>query len=249
MKARALLLVASLVLAVVISLTILVSPVLGWANGEINFNGGYGTHDWVVDQALRVAKAANPNYVAWFDRSTAVAASDDPDYLWNPQWQHHNYEVDLYGTYAGYGDAPSEIQLLFDQIVSLVSQRGDRTTISKKLGMMAHYYADINNPMHTWSTESSSAHRNYELATDIRTRYSSQNQVWVTLGAVAAPAGTVADYARLAAVDARQQFDSVKGFSRWTTVINQVTAGRLNRAANDLADLMAAVAQKGGYLN
>src|SRR5215210_4448172 len=46
-----------------------------WTNGA---GDGYETHDWIVDQALRVLDG---KVDGWFDRDTALRATDDPDHI------------------------------------------------------------------------------------------------------------------------------------------------------------------------
>ena len=53
-------------------------PLVGaWANGPNNGNG-YGTHDWILDQALRVLDDNGIGH-GWVNRSIALEATDDPD--------------------------------------------------------------------------------------------------------------------------------------------------------------------------
>ena len=54
-----------------------VTPALGWANGG-NLGNAYGTHDWIVSQAVKVFGDEPP---AWLDLDAALLATDDPDKL------------------------------------------------------------------------------------------------------------------------------------------------------------------------
>ena len=50
---------------------------LGWAN---NFDN-YGTHDWILDQALKVLDGRVDD---WLDHDLALVHTDDPDYTRDP---------------------------------------------------------------------------------------------------------------------------------------------------------------------
>jgi hypothetical protein len=65
---------ASLVLIVLLVASV-ATPVLGWGNGG-NLGNAYGTHDWIIGQAIKVFGEEPP---AWFDLDAALLASDDPD--------------------------------------------------------------------------------------------------------------------------------------------------------------------------
>ncbi len=49
------------------------APAAAWSNGK---GDGYGTHDWIIDEGLRVLSDRD---VSWFHRTTALLVSDDPD--------------------------------------------------------------------------------------------------------------------------------------------------------------------------
>jgi hypothetical protein len=75
-------------------------PVSGWGNGG-NAGNGYGTHDWVVDQALDILDAAGRR-PAWFDRALALPYTDDPDTIERAQdssrgWEHVYYDMTVHG--------------------------------------------------------------------------------------------------------------------------------------------------------
>src|SRR5829696_1961342 len=63
-------------------------PALGWGNGG-NLGNGYGTHDWIVGQAIKVFGETPP---AWFDLDAALLATDDPDKVFWATNEHVFYE-------------------------------------------------------------------------------------------------------------------------------------------------------------
>ncbi len=53
------------------------SPVRAWSNVSSGPNS-YGTHDWILDQAVRALKRRN-NTANWVKLDVALWATDDPD--------------------------------------------------------------------------------------------------------------------------------------------------------------------------
>ena len=114
------------------------TPALGWGNGG-NLGNGYGTHDWIISQALKVFGDQPP---AWFDLNAALLASDDPDKVFWAANEHVFYE-------KGYGrGAVDRISEFYHQAL-VAHQAGDDVTASTTFGWMAHYFGDILQPYHT----------------------------------------------------------------------------------------------------
>lgn len=229
MKVR-LVITAAIVLVV---LLLSAAPAVAWGNGE--FYRGYGAHDWVLDQANRLIVGEQGS--SWLMLSEARPMTDDPDYIYR-DFVHHHY--DIWGDI--YGDAPTWVADLYATAAEQLS-RGDAAGASRTVGLLAHYFADINQPMHTDAStkETDLRHSLYEMAVDSRTRSATTNQSWVIfdgLTVVADPAATTAD----AAVFAHQSYATlVNTYARYgfnTTVLN-ITKAQLNRGANDLADMIA----------
>ncbi len=222
------------ILAVTVAMALLgATPAFGWSNGDFG-GGGYGTHDWVLAQANRIA-----GNEGWVDLSAALPMTDDPDYVLR-DWVHHTY--DIWG--AREGDAPDRIASLFDTAVTQLKAQ-DRTGASRTVGLLAHYYADINQPMHTdsSSTETNSVHLRYELKVDTYNKTPTQNQSWVVFdgipttlepraASVAAATTAHGSYSRLVSTYSRYGYNST---------VASITKSQLNRAANGLADIIAHV--------
>ena len=116
----------------------------GWCNGPPTDGegNGYGTHDWLLEQALRVARQSDPAAGDWIDWEAARLATDDPDTLaTNTSW--HLFR-DLGKSRGG----PQKIaDLYYESAVAL--RAGNARGASEKLGVLAHYYGDIVQPFHT----------------------------------------------------------------------------------------------------
>src|SRR6476660_9789478 len=122
-------------------------PALAWGNGG-NLGNGYGTHDWIISQALKVFGDSPP---AWLDVNAALLASDDPDKVFWAANEHVFYE-------RGYGrGAVDRISEFYHQTL-VAHQAGDDATASTRFGWMAHYVGDILQPYHT----------NYAAINDVR---------------------------------------------------------------------------------
>ncbi len=74
------------------------SPALAWSNGTDGYNS-YGTHDWILDQALEAAG----DDADWVRRRVALRATDDPDskdgieFASSPWWHVYDDWGDNYG--------------------------------------------------------------------------------------------------------------------------------------------------------
>ena len=117
----------------------LATPVLGWANGPDNGNG-YGTHDWIIDQAVKAFGDSPP---AWLDVHAALLASDDPDKVF---WRHQRACVQRDGLRPR-RRGPDLRRSITRR--SSPTRRATTTTASTAFGWMAHYYGDILQPYHT----------------------------------------------------------------------------------------------------
>ena len=145
---------ASLLFAVVL-LAGIVTPALGWANGG-NLGNAYGTHDWIVSQAVKVFGDSPP---AWFDLNAALLATDDPDKVFWATNEHVFNE-------KGYGRGAVDRITEFYHQALVAHQAGDDLTASITFGWMAHYYGDILQPYHTnyAAVDLDASHRRYEHA-------------------------------------------------------------------------------------
>lgn len=211
------------------------SSAFAWANGGDNGNG-YGTHDWLLEHAITLAGGNGD----WVDVKTALLASDDPDSQGTSTYLH---------TYMEYGRAQGGPQQVADVYYKLVQayQAGNYTEASRQLGVMSHYYSDITQPYHTDTRGTSSVnsrHYNYEVDVSAITRRYSDSTGWLTnrsrktVTDVRRNAVSAALYARTKYVnlDASYKYHgAVKGYAY------TATGYVLNRAVNDLADIIATV--------
>ena len=217
----------------------------GWANGEGNLSS-YGGHDWIVSQAVRLAGGTSA--VPWLVMSTALAACDDPDYTGTPD-ANHNYHPtvvppDTTPVPASYGTAPDQVKLYYAQVKTYVAA-GNKSAASKALGILAHYYADVCNPLHTdnYYTEGFT-HNRYELKVDTLTRSATTNASWAVLDGLdpvidadAAKTKTMAA-AVLSHPSYRTLYTTYKS-NGYNTVVATITKSCLGAAANGLADIIA----------
>lgn len=149
---------------------------------------------------------------------------------------------DIWG--STYGDAPTRVQTLYDETVQHL-RNGDSAAASRSFGLLSHYYADICNPLHTDQCSAETAiHSTYELAAQTYTDQPDENAAWVVPDGVRYVPNAAAE-AKQAAVSSHASYAllvsefSAKGMD--ATVV-AITRQSLNRAANDLADLMSSAA-------
>lgn len=234
-----------------------IAPAAAWSN-----NGdGYGSHDWILDQSLRLLTARGINW-SWVDRTVALLASDDPD----------NIEVvadpsrSIEHTYTGGGKRGGAVHRITEHYAAMLrlynegraaQLAGDSATATARfrdasynLGMLSHFYGDILQPYHT-SRDAiglDAPHVAYELLVDDLNRHPTDSPLWsvantswvvkdmpdVRAAAIAAAAYSRDRYLTLAA-----------NFTTSTKTLNSaasaVTKEVLIRASGDLANLVASV--------
>jgi len=235
--ALASMLVASLMLAMPAS-------ALAWGNGP-PVNGrpgnGYGSHDWMLEQAIRNAGADG----TWVVKRKALLASDNPDYTNVPAKFAAYWET---GSCRG---APQMVSDMYHKV--LVAYRaGDMATASTLLGEMSHFFTDTIQPFHTTGASRGTRplHKQYELLVS-RLQYAPDRRLsWITLRPTM-PMTDVRAKTIAAAEYSRQFYPSLfRAFSRSRTVktgtTNRITRLVQTRAVNDLADIIASIPQGTG---
>jgi len=229
-----------LMLAMLVVSGIAAPSALGWANGpDIGGVGnGKGTHDWVLEDAIAFAGSGG----AWVDKDAALLASDDPDTYAT------NSNLHLFRD-AGIGrGAPSEVSSLYYQAVDAYRDRR-YSDASHYLGVLSHYYSDILQPFHTdysGAIQQDDRHFAYELAVD---KY--QREVGPFPGSTYVEAREAVPDVRAKTVAAayysRGKYPSLIASLKVSSSVgrgteaNTVTGLVLNRASNDLADIISSI--------
>jgi len=232
-------------------------PGAAWSN-----NGdGYATHDWILDQALRVIGGAP----AWMNVQVALEATDDPDtiekvadpvtVLWH-----------VYKEKGRRGGAPNAILMRYAQAIDAVAL-GDKLTgegdttgaraaydqASRLVGLLAHYEGDLGQPFHTaYAGLDDSIHGKYELLVGPLTRKSTDQPQWRSPVGSVTPSTDVRRTAIRTAAYSRQFFTELRShLVAHPGVLDarslEITGLVLRRASNDLGSIIAAIATKGGY--
>jgi hypothetical protein len=224
---------ASLALSVV-AFAALTATALGWANGP-NEGNGYGTHDWIVGQAVKVFDGSPP---AWFDLNAALLATDDPDTQFRAVNEHVFNE-------KGYGRGAVDRITTFYHQALVAHQAGDDLTASIAFGWMAHYLGDILQPYHTnyAAIDLDASHLAYELLVDKQTRTADMSPAWMTPDRTPKAVADVRTRAIAAAAYSRGFFKELyTQFHADETILNtrvsEITGLLLRRASSDLADML-----------
>jgi hypothetical protein len=213
-----------------------VPSAFAWGSGGDDGNG-YGTHDWVLDQAIRLVGQD----ASWVDVRTALLATDDPDSL-------HNDIGHVFHSEGLYGGVPQRVADLYYRACESYAA-GDRVEASRLLGLLSHYYADILNPFHTadgavsWRVH----HLPYEHAVSLETNRPGENAAWVAPAArvplvdVRARTVVAARFARGKLTALGTALDPMREIRVSQPTVNSVTRQMLSRAANDLADIVSGI--------
>jgi len=227
------------ILASLFTLVLLLLPAgaLAWSNGPSGANG-FGTHDWVLKEADRLAAKKS---AGWVRLSIALPKTDDPDTVFHDTYYH---VYDVWG--SKYGNAPKKIALYYGKALR-ARKAGKWKLASKYVGLMAHYYADICNPMHTDQSDAERAiHSAYESAAQDYTDAPGENRAWVRFNGYKATTNVVRRAKATARASHKQYSALVDRYSAdgMSPAVVAITAKSMNRAANGLADLIISIKRK-----
>ena len=223
-----------------------------WANNGDN----YGTHDWILDQALRVMGGAP----AWLNRSVAMAATDDPDTVekvGDPFLGHWH----VYKQKGRRGGGPSAVMLRYEQAAAAyqagiaAKQAGDaagaRTAFdeaSRMVGLLAHYEGDLAQPFHTAyaATEDKQLHNRYEKLVAPGMRSITARPEWQSRATSVSPSTDVRKTAIGTAAYSRARYPELRRHladhpDRLDARASELTGQVLRRATNDLARIISAI--------
>lgn len=233
----------TIVLAFALAVTVVVAvlattaaPAFGWSN-----NGdGFGTHDWVLFEANRLAALRGHG---WVDMKVALPVTDDPDHIYR-DFDNHMYDIEG-GTYGG---APRHVANLYAQADGQ-RKAGDMAAAGRTVGLLAHYYADLLNPLHTIrSGGDEKMHIAYEAEVGTRTDAPGENRSWVVDGGMR----RVSDVERSTirgsyfAHGYYSSLTSELSANGFDAQVEAVTKASLNRAVNDVADLIVGIDMDAG---
>jgi len=203
-----------------------------WCNGP-NGGNGFGTHDWVLNEAQRLAAARG---VHWLRLSVALPHTDDPDTVFH-DYYYHVYDI---WSASHYGNAPRKVGTLFARAVRQLRD-GNARSASITFGLLAHYYADVCEPLHTDQCAAEEAiHSSYESQVEWRTDSPGEHRAWVVWDGFGMVRDGAAAARSAAAFAHRYYFSLVRQYSAggYTSAVGAITRRCLNRAVNGLADLI-----------
>ena len=223
---------AALLVAILLIALASSAPAFAWSNGG---DGGdsFGTHDWILQEGSGMVVDRG---VTWLDLPAALTHTDDPDS------EFHDFANHMYERWNGkhYGAGPKKVAEWF-ALAQADLAKGNYLQANIDIGILAHYYGDLCNPLHTdRSAAEDKIHSRYEDAVEELTDVPEENAAWasfestVTVNdpnafAVQAATAAHADYAAL-----------VKNFSKrgMNAVVMTITERSLDRAANGVANLL-----------
>jgi hypothetical protein len=215
-----------------------------WCNGPAvkgHAGDGYGTHDWLLQRAIKNAGAGG----TWVVRKTALLASDNPDSR-HVSAIYHNFQES--GKVRG---APQMVSDMYHKVIAAY-QAGDMASASTFLGELSHYYSDITEPFHTTGAAPHyrTLHIRYEYSADDYENTPSRSLSWITLRPTQ-PVTDIRAKTVAAAEYARSYFPALlKAFKKSPTArkgtVNRITRLVQSRAVNDLADIIASVPSAAG---
>jgi len=227
-----------------LALALTPSGAFAWQNGETR--DAFGTHDWILYHALELAGED----ASWVDEGEALLATDDPD-TWRDTYPSSSAEyrleqpLHLFLPETTKQGGPQAVTDHYAQMVSALSAQ-DNATASRELGVLSHYYSDLLVPFHTFSYGSGSLqdgidHYNYESAVGLVTRSPDTQREWITPLArrpMTDVRARAIEAATLSGSKALGLIGKYGTFASYDPAGDAQTRLLLNRAANDLADLI-----------
>ncbi len=219
------------------------APAAGWSNGG---GDGYGTHDWIVDQAMRVLDG---RVDGWFDAQTARLASDDPDTIERSRGDLGDHEYHEKGKRGG---AIDRIAREFDAAQASYAA-GDYEDASYHIGLLSHIYGDILQPYHTAyaAIKRDDEHHNYEQVVAPLTRHPNDMPAWQSSRRTVSTFANIRTKAVASAKYSRSFYPALhRAFApdqhHMNDTVKSITGKVMKRAADDLADVIWSVAQGTG---
>lgn len=219
----------------------------GATNGD-----GYGTHDWVIDQALKVV---NGRANGWLDARVARLTSDDADSSGTSPGLEHVYREQgqrggaIHRITEHYANA-----VRYYKLGKAAQDAGDTTTAtanfrsaSLSVGHISHYYADIMQPHHAAyaAVGNDDEHMAYELAVDRSTKQASDRPEWSSSSRTPKAMTNVRSMAIAAAAYSRSLYPELHQLygpsHTFSSRVSEITGLVFKRAANDLANIIYSI--------
>jgi hypothetical protein len=242
---------SALILAVA-AIAAAVTPAIAWSNGPSKdgvTGNGYGTHDWIVDQAIRTFSGHLPS---WFEAGTARLASDDPDTLY---WRtnEHVYVAPTTAVPWPYGrGAVHQIVELYDRAIYHV-RVGNGHEASIDIGRLSHFYGDLAQPFHTnyAAKGKDGTHAAYERLVDSVTKSKDAMKDWQTADRSPGDVSNIRTKAIAMAAYSRGYFSELYAeLSKDTSVLNTrvkaITGYVMKKASRELGDIIHSIDRKAG---
>jgi hypothetical protein len=224
------------IIAVAAALALLALPAAAqaWCNGPSGADG-FGTHDWILQEAERLAASKG---AGWVDLKVALPHTDDPDTVFH-DFYYHVYDV--WGSH--YGNAPRKVAEYYAKALK-ARKAGDKAAASRYVGIMAHYFGDIGNPLHTDQCPAEDKiHSRYESDAQDYTDEAGENSAWVQFDGYKARTSVAGFTQKVAATSHKYYSTLVDEYttSGMSSAVLTITAKRLGAAANGLADLIIGI--------
>ena len=223
--------------ALLVAALVAPAPAFGWANNKDD----YGTHDWILDQALKVLDG---RVDGWLDDELARLHSDDPDYTRDPDANEHTYRAE-----GRVGGAVDRIAYHFD-LAQAAYEDHDYDEASIQIGLMSHYVGDLAEPYHTHmgGIPRGDQAKKYEQLVAPLHRDKNDTPAWSSsrrtvneIDNVRDTAAGTAAYSRTFWKELHDRLTS-NGFEL-SDRVREITGLVFKRAQNDLADLIWSITQ------
>ncbi len=242
--------------AALLAVAVLVPAIPGSAQAWAHGFDGYGTHDWFIDQAMRVLDGRVDD---WFDPAIARLSSDDPDvyrHLGLPA-DHVYREVGIRGGAVQRASDHYSAALAHYREGAAARLAGDQSAAragfdraSHEIGLLSHYLTDLLQPYHSAyaGLNKTTLHGAYERLVAPVTRRASDSPAWHNPSRSVSQIANIRTTVAAAAAYSRSKFAALHAEmkaspSRFTTRSRDITGRLLRRGAQDLANIVWSVSK------
>uniref|UniRef100_A0A7C3MK74 Phospholipase C n=1 Tax=Dictyoglomus thermophilum TaxID=14 RepID=A0A7C3MK74_DICTH len=203
---------------------LLSTPILGW---------GGKTHQKIAKEAFyalpkEYQKKLSPYFDEIIDGSTA------PDRI------YRDFDSHIYHVYGSKGKGPEKVREKYLEIIRLIQDKKPWRLIAFQLGVLSHYIADLNQPLHTATSKTENLfHSKYEKDAEVIEPKRPKSLKYISY-----PMSYIIERAKIASKyysDIERAYLRGKGFSD----VSKITQRQIDEATFDVASYFYSALERG----
>jgi hypothetical protein len=203
---------------------LLITPIFGW---------GSKTHQKIAKEAFyALPKEYQKRLSPYLDE--IIEGSTAPDRIYR-DFDNHIYHVN-----GSKGKGPEKIREKYLEIVRLIQDKKPWRLIAFQLGVLSHYIADLNQPLHTATSKSENLfHSKYEKDAEVIEPKKPQSLKYISY-----PMSYIIEKAKISSkyyIDVERAYLRGNGFSD----VSKITQKQINEATFDVASYFYSALERG----